>query len=219
MSSRFRSARTSRLGPLMAMLFIASACSTGGPILTGSSPLGSPTATPTATPLPTATPTATPTPTPVAPPGPGQTSTTIIEGSLSLQGGFIAIFDPFALAQAGSLDFSADWTSSLNDIDIALASGPCTSSQLSAGTCTFAGLEESAALKPEQMTLPLSAGTYTPLIGNFTTATETITYRILFTPNASASQSDVRAFVAAAAARPPVLVRASGKLGRHRPRA
>ncbi len=219
MSSRSRFSRGFRLGSLMALLVVASGCTTGGPILTGSNPLASPTPTPaaTATPAPTATPAATPTPSPVATPGPGQTSTIVLEGSLSLLGGYVAVFDPFTLSQAGSLDFSADWTSSGNDIDIAVATGSCTSSQLSAGACTFAGLEESPTMKPEQMTLALSAGTYTPLIGNFTTATEAITYRIVFTPNASASQSEIRAFIAAAGARPPVLARMNGKLGDRRP--
>lgn len=67
------------------------------------------------------------------------------------------------------------------------------------------------------MTLALPAGSYTALIGNFTTTAETVTYRIVFTPSASVSQSELRALVAAAAARPPVLVRASGKLSGKRP--
>jgi hypothetical protein len=150
-------------------------------------------------------------------PGPGQTAVTVLEGSIQLPAGYIAIFDPFTISQAGSVDFSADWTSSLNDIDIALASGSCTSSELSAGTCTFAGTEESATLKPEQMTLALSAGPYTPLLGNFSNGDETIAYRIVFTPNASASRGGVSAFGAAASARPPSLVRASGRFGAPRP--
>jgi hypothetical protein len=91
----------------------------------------------------------------------------------------------------------------LNDIGIALASGNCTADLLSAGLCTFAGVEESA--------------TYPPLIGNFTAATETVAYRIVFTPPASASQSETRALLAEAVARVrrgPVLVRAEAKLGR-----
>ena len=218
MSPRFRSVSRFRLGSLIAMLVAASGCTTGGPILTGSNPLASPTPTPaaTATPVPTATPAPTPTPTPVATPAPGQTSVTVIEGSITLPGGYIAIFDPFTLVQAGSLDFTADWVSSADNIDLALTSGSCTSADLSAGICPFAGIEESATMKPEQMTLPLTAGAYTPLIGNFTTATETIAYRIGFTPNASVSRSGVRAFVAAAA-RSPILVRASGKLSDKRP--
>lgn len=67
------------------------------------------------------------------------------------------------------------------------------------------------------MTLALPAGSYTALIGNFTTTAETVTYRIVFTPSASVSQSELRALVAAAAERPPVLVRASGKLSGKRP--
>jgi len=217
MSPRFTSVSLSRLGSLVTMLVIASGCSTGGPILTGTTPLGSATPTPaaTATPVPTATPTPTPTATPVPTPGPGQTTVTIDEGSISLPGGYIAIFTPFTLSQAGSLDFTADWVSSLNDIDIALANGSCTSDQFSAGTCSFAGTEESATMKPEEMVLALAAGTYTHMIGNFSAASETISYRLLFAPTASASLSDARAAVAAARlAHPPVLVRMSGKFSR-----
>ena len=60
-------------------------------------------------------------------------------------------------------------------------------------------------------------GDYPPLVGNFTNPTETITYRIVFTPSASASQSDARALAAAVASRPPALVRMSGKLSVSRP--
>jgi hypothetical protein len=221
MSLRFRSVSRPRLGSLGALLAIATACSTGGPILTGSNPFASPTptpatsasATPTPAATPTATPAATPTPTPVSTPGPGQSSVTILEGSIQLPAGYVGIFDPFTISQAGSVDFSADWISPLNDIDIALASGACTSSQLSAGTCTFAGLEESATLKPEQMTLALSAGSYTPLLGNFSNGDETISYRIVFTPNASASRGAASASLAAASSRAPALVKATGRFG------
>jgi len=217
MSLRVRSISSVGLNSLVAALLVAAGCSTGGPILTGSNPFATPSPTPAggATPTPTVTPTATPTatpaatpsPTPVSTPGPGQTTVTVLEGSLQLPAGYVAIFDPFTLPQAGSVDFSADWVSPLNDIDIALANGACTSSQLSAGACTFAGLEESATLKPEQMTLALTAGSYTPLLGNFSNGDDTIAYKIVFTPNTSASLSDLRALAAAR----PVLVKATGR--------
>jgi hypothetical protein len=134
---------------------------------------------------------------------------TVAEGTFSLPGGYIAILDTDTFAAAGSMDFIADWTSPLDDIDIAVANGACTSAQLSAGACTFAGLEESATLKPEQLTLALSASSYTPLIGNFTLPTELISYRITFTPNAAVSTAEVRRLLSYAAAEHravPVLV-------------
>ncbi|MEO8501577.1 MAG: hypothetical protein ABI565_11730 [Vicinamibacteria bacterium] len=126
---------------------------------------------------------------------------TLLEGSISLPGGYIAVFDPLTLSVPGSLDFSADWTSPNNDIDIAVADGVCSSDQLSVGACTFAGIEQSETLKPEQLTLALSAAIYTPLIGNFTSPTETISYLVRFTPSASASAGDVLNLSAATAAR------------------
>jgi hypothetical protein len=114
------------------------------------------------------------------------------------------------------LNFTADWTSVDDDIDIALANGSCTSDQLSVGLCTFKAVEDSETLKPEELTLALDATTYTPLVANFTAPTENITYRILFTPGASLSQSEVRAFMADTARLriAPVLVRAKGRLRR-----
>jgi hypothetical protein len=127
------------------------------------------------------------------------------------------VFPTYAFSQAGVLNFTADWTSAANDIDIAVANGSCTSDQLSVGLCTFKAVEDSETLKPEELNLAIDATTYTPLIANFTAPTENITYRILFTPSASLSQSEVRAFMVDAAARlriAPVLVRAQGKLRR-----
>ena len=144
-------------------------------------------------------------------PGSGGTAVTVAEGSISLPGGYIAIFTTFTFSQAGSLDFTADWMSSLNDIDIAVANGACTSDQLSLNQCTFLGVEDSPTLKPEQLTLAIAAASYTPLIANYTNPTETIAYRIVFTPPASAWSAEVAALVAEAKAHlrgGPVLVRA-----------
>ena len=223
MSLRLIPVKISPRRALIAVLLLASACTTGGPVLTGASAtLGggastSPTPAPTATPTATPAPTATPVPTATVTPSPGTAgAVTVAEGSVVIPGGYIAVFAPITFSQAGSLDFSADWTSSFDDIDIALANGACSSDQLSLNLCTFAGLEESATLKPEQLTLSIRAATFTPLIGNFTAPTETVTYRILFTPAASASSAEVRALLRSAAPHlrgGPVLIRAKGSLG------
>lgn len=222
MSPRFKPARTSAVLGVLTSMLVLPACTTGGPILTApSSTLGG-TATPTPTPAATATPTPTPTATPVASPTPtpipGGATVTVTEGTLSLPGGYIAIFDSYQFSVPGSLDFVADWVAASNDIDLAVANGQCTSDQLSQGACTFAGLEESATLKPEQLTLAIGAATYTPLIGNFTDPTETIAYRITFTPNASASAADVKSLIADIATRlkRPTAVPASRPFGSKR---
>jgi hypothetical protein len=222
MSRRLRIAFGRRLGFIVMALSVATSCSTGGPILTSASPLASPTPTGSATPTPSPTPTATPgptaTPTPAASPTPTPTpnpdgSTTIVEGSFSLPGGVAAIGSSFVLPAAGTLTFSVDWTSAANDIDIGLATGTCSTTQLSLGLCVFAGLEQSDTLKPEVLTLSLPAGTYTPVIASFTNATETITYKITFAPTAAALRGSPMA-PPLASLEPLALVKLTGKLRR-----
>lgn len=194
MSSRSntRGAATLTASVLLAVL---GGCTTGGPILTGatSTTLGSNTSTATPTPTPTATPvpTATPTPTPAPTPIPGGTGVvTIAEGQLALDGGYIVVFSPFTLSGGGSLDFVADWLSPLDDIDIGITSGECTVAMMQTSSCTFLAVADSATNKPEEIVLPVSAGTYTPVLGNFTVSTEVISYRVVYTPSATASAAE-----------------------------
>jgi len=207
--------------PAAALLAVLGGCTTGGPILTGSSSttLGSGTssATPTPTPTPAATPspTATPVPTPI--PGTGSAPITISEGQIALDGGSIAVFTPFTLASAGRLDLVADWLSPLDDIDIGITTGECTVAMLQTDSCVFAAVADSATAKPEAIVLAVSAGTYTHLIGNFTASTEIVTYRLIFTPGASlsaANAAEVAASLTARTAREPMVARVRGSLKR-----
>lgn len=204
-----------------ALLAVLGGCTTGGPILTGSSSttLGSGTssATPTPTPTPAATPTPTATPVATPIPGTGSAPITISEGQLALDGGYIAVFTPFTLAGAGSLDLVADWLSPLDDIDIGIASGECTTAMMQAGTCVFAAIADSATAKPEEIVLPVSAGTYTHVIGNFTASTEIITFRLVFTPTTSLSATkaaEVAAGLSVQAMKSTEFTRARGGLKR-----
>jgi hypothetical protein len=63
------------------------------------------------------------------------------------------------------------------------------------------------------MTLSVPAGTYTPLIANYTSAAETITYRLVFTPSATATGKGAVTIVTTAPQAPGVARRAV-KIGR-----
>ena len=98
------------------------------------------------------------------------------------------------------MDFVADWLSPLDDIDIGIASGECTVAMMQTSSCTFLAIADSATAKPEEIVLPVTAGTYTPVLGNFTVSTEVITYRVVYTPSGSASAAERNALATRIAA-------------------
>lgn len=182
-------------------------CTTGGPVLTGSSStLGSgttsatptPAATATPTVTPTATPGATPTPSasPTATPSPTNGVTVISEGTFALGGGVVALFAPFDLGSAGTLDFIADWVSIFDDIDLGISRGECTVALFEANQCDFLGVADSAFNKPEELVLAVTPGKYTHAIANATASTEIVAFQLVFVPSSAASAASTRAEVA-----------------------
>ena len=88
-------------------------------------------------------------------------------------------FVPFTTTASGTLDVTADWSSSTNDVDIAIVRGGCSCEQ---PDCDEVAKTDSAAAKPEKLTVSnLVAGRYTFLSVNWGPGRESGTYRIVLT--------------------------------------
>lgn len=129
-------------------------------------------------------------PTAVTTPAPTpQPPVVVLEGSFSLPAGFIGVSPTISVPSSGVLTVTVDWTFATNDLDIALVRGTCTEAMFDAETCDVIAFTESATAKPETLTVNVTAGSYTPLVGNFGTGDESGALQAVFTAGATASST------------------------------
>lgn len=121
--------------------------------------------------------------TPVTTLAPAPVSTILGQGGVTNVGvNVLIILDPFTTTASGTLDVTVDWTFATNNVQVYLAQGKCTIDQVNQGTCTYAGLSESATAKPERIHLTnLAAGTYSLMIGNRGPNAESLSYQVVLT--------------------------------------
>lgn len=124
------------------------------------------------------------TPTPV--------TTVVLQGSTrvgtittSIQTGnvcdFVALL-PFSTSSTGTLEAVVDWTFSTNDVDVAIARGPCTCQQAAANACETVAETTSTTAKPERVTATgQPAGSYVLAIANFGNRVESCSYQVVLT--------------------------------------
>lgn len=129
------------------------------------------------------------TPTPVAAPTPAPAPQVIQQNSGRVPARTAVLLPTFSLSQSGTVEITADWTFARNDIDVLLARGVCTIEQARADRCEIIGSTSSTTAKPERLRLSVPAGSYTPLIANFSEEDEAVSYQVVFTPGAVAALS------------------------------
>ena len=119
-----------------------------------------------------------------SPSSPSSTGPQIIQGTVSVpsmttDSGAVVHFQP---NRAGNLSVSVDWTNSDTDIDILLLGANCTLAELAveAPGChrdDVIAFDESLA-KPAVLTTAVTAQSYTLVVANWASTSETVTYRL-----------------------------------------
>lgn len=85
---------------------------------------------------------------------------------------------PFTTSAAGNLDVIVDWTSTSNDVDIAILRGNCSIDQVRAAQCSTV-IESTSLSKPERLSsASFATGSYTLLILNYGPGRESGTYEV-----------------------------------------
>jgi hypothetical protein len=89
---------------------------------------------------------------------------------------------PFVLANGGTVEILADWTSSANNIDIFLYLGSCSSEQARSAQCPVANRTTSTTNKPERLNvIGVPAGSYSLGFANFGPTAENGTFQVFLT--------------------------------------
>jgi hypothetical protein len=87
------------------------------------------------------------------------------------------------VAEAGTVEITADWTSAANNIDIFFYVGSCSSEQARNNACEIANRTTSATTKPERLTIRgVPAGNYSLGFANFGPTAETGSFEAFLTP-------------------------------------
>ena len=89
---------------------------------------------------------------------------------------------PFAVANGGTMEITADWTSPANNIDLFLYLGSCSSEQARNGQCAIANRTTSTTAKPERLSvIGVPAGNYSIGFANFGLTSESGTFEVHLT--------------------------------------
>ena len=105
----------------------------------------------------------------------------LIEGTISLLAGGIDVVN-FTATRAGTLSASVNWTSAENDVDIFLVKANCSVANLVAESAGCA--ESDTVASDERLVMPavfstaVTTGPYTLILSNFSSASESATYRL-----------------------------------------
>ena len=105
----------------------------------------------------------------------------LIEGTISLLAGGVDVVN-FTATRAGTLSASVNWTSAENDVDIFLVKANCSLANLVAESAGCA--ESDTVASDERLVMPavfsttVTTGSYTLILTNFTSASESATYRL-----------------------------------------
>jgi type IV pilus biogenesis protein CpaD/CtpE len=89
---------------------------------------------------------------------------------------------PFGVANSGTLEIIADWTSAANNIDIVFYTGSCLSAQAIRSECPIANRSTGTTTKPESLTIiGVPAGNYSVGFANFGLTAESGTFEVFLT--------------------------------------
>ncbi len=88
----------------------------------------------------------------------------------------------FPIAEGGTVEILADWTSPANNIDIFFYIGACTSEQARSNVCAIANRTTSTTTKPERLNIiGVPAGNYSLGFGNFGPTAESGSFQVFLT--------------------------------------
>ena len=89
---------------------------------------------------------------------------------------------PFVLANPGTVEITADWSSPANNLDIFLYDGLCVSEQARRNECSIANRTTNTTAKPERLiVIGVPAGSYSVGFANFGPTEETGTFELFLT--------------------------------------
>jgi hypothetical protein len=129
------------------------------------------------------------TPPPPPPPPPATVTSVIDQGSVPGLPPGAVVFGGITTPRIGTLEVIVDWTSPTNNVDVFLTRGACNPEQLLALVCNTVAVSESLTAKPETVSAANAlVGGYTLFVVNLGPTEETISYRILLTHAATASE-------------------------------